>query len=257
MSQSVAGKFILVWGAIAGAVVLAIGLYALIIGGGWRLQRTAPAGVFPEIVYLRSRLDAEPASFGNHFPTLMPHGPPAMRHRFARHFYDRFRILIGYAEARQRILTAFGTDLDDMDCAEALVFWLAGPSNPKGKGNRKLAGFASAPAHPLCSKTECRRRDSSYGLDDQRLVDRDGDGWWEYLPAEHIGSQTAAPFVYFDAASYGGARYPHSRLGPNEKSHPVQWNVCRPRVDGAGEATTQPGFLLIRPNSSGVYDQAN
>jgi len=107
-------------------------------------------------------------------------------------------------------------DIDTLDQAEALVFWLGGfptpfkPENGEPVSHRRLFGFhrdQDAPfkrdhlgqegAEPMRNRT-----DPFYQFDETRLVDNDDDGWLEYLPMAQNGDRKSAPFVYFDAESY-------------------------------------------------------
>lgn len=110
-------------------------------------------------------------------------------------------------------------DLNTLDQAEAIVFWLGGFPTPFISGstasvaNRRIFGFHRDQDSPF-------RRDATgaegldplryrtepfYQFDETRLIDQDDDGWFEYLPMPQIGSAVVAPFVYFDADSYSTA----------------------------------------------------
>src|SRR5205823_5278896 len=106
--------------------------------------------------------------------------------------------------------------LDTMDQAESLVFWLGGFPSPIGSDNRsvsssKLCGFNGDKQYPF--RLAIKPKDPAdivdnridiglFPFEEGRLVDRDGDGWWEYIPRLPAGTQNPAPYVYFDAALY-------------------------------------------------------
>ena len=104
-------------------------------------------------------------------------------------------------------------DLHNLDQAEALVFWLGGfPTPYKGTSpvaGRRLFGFHSDDDNPFKrdafeGTTPLQfRTDLRYSFEETRLVDNDGDGWLEYLPSAQRFGEANAPFVYFDADTYG------------------------------------------------------
>lgn len=104
-------------------------------------------------------------------------------------------------------------EIDTMDQAESLVFWLGGFPTPVSAGGtpaiaRKLFGFHT-------DATNWYRLDTSgdqtkfrtvplFNFDETRLVDQDNDGWLEYIPrgtAPGTGGH-APPYVYWDADLY-------------------------------------------------------
>ncbi len=106
---------------------------------------------------------------------------------------------------RPGINTAYGLDTDDLDAAEALVFWLGGFS----QGGR-LIGFNANKGFPL--DPGGKRTTPLYDFDETRLLDRDGDGWLEYYP----DAETGPPFVYFCSRGNGvytpGAAYANAAV---------------------------------------------
>jgi hypothetical protein len=112
-------------------------------------------------------------------------------------------------------------DLDNLDPAEALVFFLGGPPAANGMivtsgGNTtyaySLAGWNSNPANPF-TVNPSQRGNSLYEFQSQRLGDADGDGWPEYYPPNvdipqppgtvaTAAANPAPPYVYFDALTY-------------------------------------------------------
>ena len=150
-------------------------------------------------------------------------------------------------------------DFDNMDPAEAMVFWLGGfavpfPDNSSGKITYKLIGFSANKVGnanstgPTASgpnsgfgpfNLDVTSRDMGpFEFNPGRLGDADGDGWVEYYPpnasvpqppgsAVAVGNPTP-PYVYFDAISYGyyttgTTNYPLSAVYPSPLSPiPVQ-----------------------------------
>ena len=111
-------------------------------------------------------------------------------------------------------------DLDNLDPAEAMVFFLGGP--PAGPAMAvkssngtvyaySLAGWSSNASNPFSNTGQ--RGTSIYEFQTQRLGDADGDGWPEYYPptgeipqppnsSANAPANPVPPFVYFDAQTY-------------------------------------------------------
>lgn len=112
-------------------------------------------------------------------------------------------------------------DLNTLDQAEALVFWLAGfptPCNASGvpaaavrtygfnldKDNPMRRDSAAAEAtDPLRFRTIAQME-----FKQDRFGDNDNDGWLEYLPGVYTQGTISAPFVYFDAPTYVASTTP-------------------------------------------------
>lgn len=103
---------------------------------------------------------------------------------------------------------AIALNLDNLDAAESLVFWLAGPPMPVDKtvsppqflGTGVLWGFCANPTAPFTIKGS--RLPFLYEFDETRLTDVDGDGWPEYTPKATTNKTTGVPpFVYFEPNS--------------------------------------------------------
>jgi prepilin-type N-terminal cleavage/methylation domain-containing protein len=125
-------------------------------------------------------------------------------------------------------------DFDNMDPAEAMVFWLGGFPIPfqdtNGKWSYKLIGFSSNKVGNASSSSpgafggpnagfgpfnlDVQSRDAGpFEFAQARLGDADGDGWPEYYPpvgnvaqpptSKYPVSNPMPPYVYFDAVSYG------------------------------------------------------
>jgi hypothetical protein len=131
-----------------------------------------------------------------------------------------FDNLAGYVSANYKVPTGSGTvslDLNRLDPAESLVLWLGGLPTPISTGTAggvpvapsRLFGFnvdSDSPmkrslrqegTDPLATRTNTR-----FDFRQERLVDNDDDGWWEYVPTPPSTGATIAPFVYFDSATY-------------------------------------------------------
>ena len=107
-------------------------------------------------------------------------------------------------------------NLDTMDQAEALVFWLGGFPTPYSQSgtpvplaSRKLFGFHTDVTNPfrLDSGTGANiayRMTPLLDFDETRLVDQDQDGWYEYVPRGSVQGTNGKtpPYVYFDAGGY-------------------------------------------------------
>ncbi len=126
----------------------------------------------------------------------------------------------------------FPLDLNRLDAAESLVFWLGGFPAPvelltdPHVAYRRIFGFHRDQDRPFYRDTErmekkdplMYRTESFYQFDETRLVDNDADGWFEYLVMPQISETRIPPFVYFDAETYndssgrieniGSVRYP-------------------------------------------------
>jgi prepilin-type N-terminal cleavage/methylation domain-containing protein len=113
-------------------------------------------------------------------------------------------------------------DLDNLDPAEAIVFFLGGPPAAVGQlvgpaGSQtfgySLAGWSANASNPFANGGQ--RGASLYEFQTQRLGDADGDGWPEYYPptgdipqppgtTAMAAANPVPPYVYFDALTYGG-----------------------------------------------------
>jgi type II secretory pathway pseudopilin PulG len=112
-------------------------------------------------------------------------------------------------------------DLNNLDPAEALVFFLGGPpagvpQQLGGSGTNfgfALTGFSASPQNPFTPGGP--RLGSLYQFDQSRFGDADGDGWPEYYPPSAtipqppsttavIPAAATPPYVYFDSVTYEG-----------------------------------------------------
>lgn len=211
-------------------VIIAI-LASLSMAGYMQIQRRATqARMVVEMGQLDNALKSYKERHDRYPPNFGDANVQARQQRFLRHLraaFPRFARYRSYAELRNVILTTYnyktsaGTlanlDIDRLDQAEALVFWLGGMPTPWDAQNtaaiapRRLFGFHQDPTDPF--KREARVQEQNdplkfrtqlyYAFDEQRLVDNDEDGWWEYVPqlSASAGSHIP-PYVYFDAEGY-------------------------------------------------------
>lgn len=161
-------------------------------------------------------------------------------------------------------------DLERLDPAEALVFWLSGfptPSNVMSPmtpnestlGSRpvvatRLFGFNRDSDHPLKrsnmrvegaepreTRTTIRLMNGYnpphpwFNFDETCLVDNDNDGWWEYVPDAPSGDSLAAPFVYLDAETYAATTKNTALLGtvfyPRDSRLAEIWGTAVPMLE--------------------------
>lgn len=142
-------------------------------------------------------------------------------------------------------------NIDDLDQAEILVFFLGGIpirrlTNPNAVNPTwddigfELTGFSADPQNPF------RHADSSikgasapfpaitqrtapyFEFDVRRLVDRDRDGWPEYIPQGTAVAGEMPPYVYFGARSYADMPvYPYA-FAPLNINFVNQWGLAFP-----------------------------
>ena len=170
-------------------------------------------------------------------------------------------------------------DLETLDQAEALVFWIGGFPTPVDSdgvpviGN-KLFGFHKDPSQPFridkptgtqpASIWLQHRTKSDYDFDETRLVDSDEDGWWEYIPkgVSPASNGLVPPYVYFDAATYNTlstvksplsySGYPiasGSGSSPNSAGLIASWGTAVPYAMKVPSATGNSVISWCAPNS--------
>lgn len=177
-------------------------------------------------------------------------------------------------------------DLNTLDQAEALVFWLAGfptPCNSAGvpAAPTRTYGFnkdrdnpfrrdsaATEATDPLRFRTEPRME-----FKQDRFADADNDGWLEYLPTRVVEGTQQAPYVYFDAPTYVASTTPPGAtfnitnlLGyprHQEAAAPglaASWGLAVPMAEqyDAGGAVPMrwqnpQSFQIIAPGKDGMY----
>lgn len=211
-------------------VIIAI-LASLSMAGYMQIQRRATqARMVVEMGQLDSAMKAYKERHDRYPPNFGDANVQVRQDRFLRHLraaFPRFAAFQNYAAMRRFVQDNYNykspngslanLDLDQLDQAEALVFWLGGMPTPWDAQNtaaiapRRLFGFHQDPTNPF--KREARAQEQHdplkfrtqlyYAFDETRLVDNDLDGWWEYVPqlTSSSGSHTP-PYVYFDAEGY-------------------------------------------------------
>lgn len=115
-----------------------------------------------------------------------------------------------------------GLGISDLDSAEVIVFFLGGlpirRPGPGGTETWELSGFCANPQAPFLHVDDPQGQQRTIKLfefDTRRLVDRDGDGWPEYIPPGTTTVAEMPPYVYFDSTSYGlFPHYPGNEPGP-------------------------------------------
>jgi hypothetical protein len=167
-----------------------------------------------------------------------------------------------------------GLDLLQLGPAEATVFWLGGFPTPAGADGKpiapsKLFGFNKDPDDPLKRSLKLEvadplatRTHSRFDFRQERLVDSDGDGWWEYVP--HVPRDNPAPFVYFDSDVYvvapGGDAKHAPPIFPTDPKLAERWGTVCPfaaYLDPSGKAQTRwrnpDSFQIVCGGIDGKY----
>jgi type II secretory pathway pseudopilin PulG len=169
-----------------------------------------------------------------------------------------------------------GLDINNLDPAETLVFWLGGIPDPTAEV--RVVGFRRDPASPFYDQNNLgvspsdvsqQRAPATFRFDPRRLVDYDQDGWFEYLPVGGTEAKNTPPYVYFDNTVYKAAPaypYPATALGasPLPGQGPVgadaQWGNCLPYA--ADPPNTLPvkfvnstKFQVISAGADNRYDK--
>jgi prepilin-type N-terminal cleavage/methylation domain-containing protein len=239
-------------------IVIIGGLMALLTPTIWNALQTAKrTAILAEIDQLHSGVQAYKEQHLVYPPAMAVTNTNTRKSKFMSHLrtvypssaygvrVTDFDTLATYIATNYRVQGGTGTiplDLNKLDQSEALVFWLGGFPTPVSTGTgggqpiapSRLFGFnrdkdspikrsiAAESTDPLATRTtpyvEFRQ---------ERLVDNDGDGWWEYLPMSASSGDTIAPYVYFDSESYGGAAQPseclpYPRTGDSQHDSLVQ-----------------------------------
>jgi hypothetical protein len=169
-------------------------------------------------------------------------------------------------------------DLDRLDPAESVVFWLNGFPTPLDPATKKpIAELKEFPFHrdptdplkrdPAAPASDAPLRDRAHRRFDfiqARLVDKDHDGWWEYQPALPSEDADRAPYVYFDAATYAETMKSVERMGsclyPRDPALAKLWGTATPYLetfDGgkpeAGVWAKKEQFQIITGGLDGKY----
>lgn len=241
-------------------VIFLIGILATILGfaANKALMAARRARILSEIDQLNTAVETFKNDAGGAYPPtwgrFIDETPQQKQQRITKFLAKRFpRFNGGYAGMRSQVslstrglvaaangltpgaitLIASGTagggasdgglDIENLDPAETLVFWLGGIPNPMAEN--KLAGFRADVTSPFLDpqnmvinaadpNTLTGRTTPVFPFQPSRLVDRDRDGWWEYLPAGARESDLGPPLVYFDNLVYPlGVCYPQTGPG--------------------------------------------
>lgn len=295
-------------------VIVIVGILAALVSAGVlaALNRGKQARVLTEINQLDLALENYKSQYGGYPPSFGlpvvsdPPGPDPgqetlaqRQERFMRHVRLAFpRETRTYSELRTFIMTntqyttqalpsrglaaangGNGLDINHLDAAEALVFWLGGL--PDRLSETLTSGFSADPQSPFLPRANAnpsdpqqpQRQPRLYEFDPRRLVDRDGDGWWEYVQDQP--SEVMPPYVYFDAPSYGldsasgliRASYPSPpgdedavilpSTSPALFTIAANWGYCRPNVSSITAGGVNPTrFQIISAGLDRVFGWA-
>jgi hypothetical protein len=168
-------------------------------------------------------------------------------------------------------------NLDTLDPAEAIVFWLGGFPTPIDQSTkqpittRRLCGFHRGSDNPFKRDTPAVERfkfldyrtDTLYGFDEKRLVDNDHDGWLEYVPFPSQDGNPVAPFVYFDTAAYADSTIGIHPIGtcvfPKDPGLAGKWGTATPYAEFIAEGPrrgkwkNEARFQIICAGLDGKY----
>ena len=227
-----------------------------------RAARIAAIGV--DVQCAKAGMAAYKSAHSQYPPDLSDANPAIRQLRFQNHItlaHPR-SVVSNYATLKGNILNnyqkAYGynykgpggaltpLNLDTLDQAEALVFWLGGFPTPYATngvpmGSGKLFGFSTDTTNPFrldsgIGANVANRTTPLIDFDDRRLVDNDQDGWLEYIPpgpCQGTNGKTP-PYVYFDAGGYTQAW--SSETSPPFLGYPML-RPGDPNSQGAGLAS--------------------
>jgi prepilin-type N-terminal cleavage/methylation domain-containing protein len=282
-------------------VIMIIGLLATL---GTRaafkaLQKAKQAAILMEISQLDQAL-GDYKTIANGFPPCMGDVAVASRQSrfythvtraFPRYYVADFKAdgARNYLDMQAQIIQNFGGkagswyDLDTMDQAEALVFWLSGfptprvGNTPTGAllGSSKILGFCASPTAPFFDTpgkplgvftttagtvlNTVDRKPLGFQFDEGRLVDQDNDGWLEYVPMGTSATTLIPPYVYFDGDLYtgqttGNTAWPYKSYpstvtpvaGPATNTAATSWGIATPYAAALPTSATVQ-MLWINP----------
>lgn len=255
-------------------VVLVVACAILLLAAGvWKaLQRVPHTNAIVEIGQLHTAFQAYKERAHAYPPCLADFDPVERKLRFMKHLaaanpnavfeesvaaFDR---LNGQVQSGQdggqgyNFVSATGgqtlpLDLNRLDAAEAIVFWLGGfptpvdPANNQPIANRRIFGFHRDADRPLARDSARAegadplrsRTDPMYQFDETRLVDYDGDGWWEYASHSLRGDDLVSPIVYFDSDTFIASSKQADTVGliryPNGGSLGTRWGCAAPYLN--------------------------
>ena len=167
-----------------------------------------------------------------------------------------------------------GIDLNQLNPATALAFWLGGLPDTTGTSSTRLIGFSADPANPFCQDEQAadtdfnsngrvdgnNRQSSLFEFDETRLVDPDENGPIRvYYFQPNLGSG-AMPYVYFRARMDSVSGRFEYGYGLGTALTPVFFdrsgtaqdgiNVCVPYLQDAWVSGNQSNRLATTSNPS-------
>lgn len=149
------------------------------------------------------------------------------------------------------------TPVADLNCAEVLVFYLGGMPGTVGT---KTTGFNLNPLSP--ASTGGQRSPPLFQFDQGRLLDENGNGYYEYYPPhKRTVGDGVPPYVYFDFTSYpqpgpdgqwgaGGVNDNNSGANPNVPFTPD--NITDNILEAVWPLTNDIDFSFTMTGVSGV-----
>lgn len=150
-------------------------------------------------------------------------------------------------------------DLDTLDQAEAIVFWLGGfptPFKPDGTPVAEIRHFGFSRDRDSPFKRDSADKEGAeprrirterlYDFLPERLSDHDDDGWPEYATQ----GKDMAPLVYFDSATYNGALEDPKQLGslsyPVEPKLAEKWGAVLPILESFNQDDPKQSKFMNR-----------
>jgi hypothetical protein len=273
------------------AVVLLV-VYAAAIPRGHSHGRMYETAILSEIDQLHNAVQAYKEKYIVYPPCMAVSDTNVRKVKFMQHLRTvypssaygvrvvDFDILNAYVGNNYHVSDGKGgvisLDLMKLDPAEAMPFWLGGfptPADPQGQpiAPTRVFGFhvdSDSPikrsplqlgVDPLWDRTNPR-----FDFRQERLVDQDGDGWWEYVPTPPSVGTLVAPFVYFDFDYYGSEPKLPSIPYPTDPVPATQIGTVVPLakyVDPNGENSTvwqnPQSFQILCGGLDGKYSAPN
>jgi prepilin-type N-terminal cleavage/methylation domain-containing protein len=280
-------------------VIIALLMGMLTLGIGAAIRRTQQAAVIMEIEQMSNGMQAYKDAHGSFPPSFAAYDNPTNAYRalITRHLANAFPQYIrdadedgdhDYDDFRQDVLDGTsdydtanfpdGLDVNTLDQAEALVFWLGG--FPSRTTESRLVGFSLNQRNPFENDTvQPQRTTRHFAFETDRLRDLDEDGWLEYVPNLEPPTGEMSPYVYFDSATYTAWTAPGATIllasYPSDEPAAVrggltasaaatniqQWGRCWPmwRVDPAenppdpAQWVNSDSFQIICAGEDGAY----
>lgn len=233
-----------------------------------------------EINQLAEALNGCKAIYGRYPPCMAEPDAAIRKYNFLRYLTDAYPTALyggdssSFDELNQKVQTKWGynfrnsdrlivpLDLERLDAAEALVFWLGGFPTPYDTldgtpiAPTKLFGFHKDRNNPLKRDLKALSQNVEankiiperalnapnhlvwrtgydlFAFDPSLLVDQDNDGWWEYVLQRPENGEISAPVVYFDWMTVLTAATHRDTLGdccyPHSPSLAARWGTAAP-----------------------------